>query len=49
MSGGAVPPAGWPGPTWLRLVSLRLRQKEELLERGRVRVPLARFLWSFRA
>lgn len=37
------------GPTWLRLVSLRLRQKDELLDRGRVSVPFALFLWSLRA
>jgi len=37
------------GPTWLRLVSLRLRQKGELLGRGRVSVPFALFLWSLRA
>lgn len=33
----------------MRLVSLRLRQKDELLDRGRVRVPFALFLWSLRA
>lgn len=33
----------------MRLVSLRLRQKDELLDRGRVSVPFALFLWSLRA
>lgn len=33
----------------MRLVSLRLRLKDELLDRGSVRVPFALFLWSLRA
>lgn len=37
------------GSTWLRLVSLRLRHRDELLERGKVKAPLARFLCSLRA